>query len=82
MEVFQLFGLFLAVLVLNDGLNVFVVLSFFDLLFKFSIKLRQLYLLKVLLTNSQLLLSMLLSNILSDLLALLWTEVRLGIEIL
>jgi hypothetical protein len=82
LEVFQLFGLFLAVLVLNDGLNVFVVLSFFDFLFKFSIKLRQLYLLEVLLTNSQFLLSMLLSNILSNFLALFWTKVRLGIEIL
>ena len=82
MEVFQLFGLLLAVLVLNDGIDVFVVLGSFDLLFKFSIKLRQLDLLEVLLTNSQFLLGMLLSNVLSDLFALFWTKVRLGVEIL
>ena len=82
MEVFQLFGFLLAVLVLNDGIDVFVVLGSFDLLFKFSIKLRQLDLLEVLLTNSQFLLGMLLSNVLSDLLALFRTKVRLGVEIL
>jgi hypothetical protein len=47
LEVFQLFGFLLAVLVLNDGIDIFVVLGSFDLLFKFSIKLRQLDLLEV-----------------------------------
>jgi hypothetical protein len=82
LEVFQLFGLFLAVLVLNDGLNVFVVLGSLDLLFKFFVELSQLNLLEILLTNSQLLLSMLLSNALSDFLAFFGTKVRFGVEIL
>ena len=82
MEVFELLGLFLTVLELNDGLNVLGVLRLFDLLLEFPVELRQLYLLEVLLPDPQFLLSVLLCDALSYFFAFLRPKVRLGVEIL
>jgi len=81
LEVFQLFGLFFAVLILNNRLNVLAILGLLDLLLQFLVQMLKLNLLQILLPNASLLLCMLLGYGLSYLLRLLRPIVSLGVEI-
>jgi hypothetical protein len=82
LEVFQLFGIFFAVLILNNCLNVLAILGLLDFLLEFLVQMLKLNLLQILLPNACLLLSMLLGYGLSYLLRFLRPIVSLGVEIL